>query len=179
MSLPTDVRPQPWYRQFWPWFLIALPGIIVVASFYMLYLALSHDDSRVRDNYYKEGLAINRTLAEDQRAAELGLGASLVLESGSVRVHLSGAAADAPQHLLLQFIHPLDSNRDVDLPLRGIGGGDYVAGADVALPQPLDGRWYVELHPVDDAGWRLRDALYLGGTKTAFDLRPQTGAGQP
>ena len=30
-ALPgTDLL--PWYRQFWPWFLIALPGTVVVAA---------------------------------------------------------------------------------------------------------------------------------------------------
>ena len=24
--------PPPWYRQFWPWFLFGLPGIVVVAG---------------------------------------------------------------------------------------------------------------------------------------------------
>jgi len=32
----------PWYRQFWPWFLIALPAAAVIASFITLYLAITH-----------------------------------------------------------------------------------------------------------------------------------------
>jgi hypothetical protein len=182
MTAPNDTPHQPWYRQFWPWFLIALPGVIVIASFYMLYLALSHDDSRVRDNYYKEGLAINRTLAQDQRATQLGLSASLALAEGGARVHLRGGFEAPPPQLLLQLIHPLDSDRDVDLELRAIGGGDYVTTPGAVLPQPLEGRWYIELHPVgDDDGWRLRDALYLG-QRQQLELRPQTpqpGAPQP
>jgi len=32
---------QPWYRHFWPWFVIVLLGISVSASLYMVYVAMS------------------------------------------------------------------------------------------------------------------------------------------
>ena len=32
---------QPWYRYFWPWFVILLLGSSVSASLYMVYLAAS------------------------------------------------------------------------------------------------------------------------------------------
>jgi hypothetical protein len=41
----TDSR--SWYRQFWPWFLIALPAISVVFSFATLYIAVSGADEVV------------------------------------------------------------------------------------------------------------------------------------
>lgn len=40
--LVRDTR--PWYRQFWPWLLIALPTAAVVASMITLWLAVSHKD---------------------------------------------------------------------------------------------------------------------------------------
>ena len=40
---------EPWYRQFWPWFIIALPASAVVASFFTLYLAISNPDQLVVD----------------------------------------------------------------------------------------------------------------------------------
>jgi hypothetical protein len=35
---------RPWYRQFWPWFLIVLPAASVVLSFLTLYMALEGMD---------------------------------------------------------------------------------------------------------------------------------------
>ncbi|MDH3338526.1 MAG: FixH family protein [Gammaproteobacteria bacterium] len=32
---------QPWYRHFWPWFIIVLLGSSVSASLYTVYLAIS------------------------------------------------------------------------------------------------------------------------------------------
>jgi len=37
----------PWYRQFWPWFIIALPASAVIASFISLWLAVSNPDHLV------------------------------------------------------------------------------------------------------------------------------------
>jgi uncharacterized membrane protein YadS len=41
----VDVK--PWYKQFWPWFIIALPLVSVVASFVTLWLAISKPDYEV------------------------------------------------------------------------------------------------------------------------------------
>lgn len=34
----------PWYRQFWPWFVIALVGSAVAGSLVSAYLAVNTDD---------------------------------------------------------------------------------------------------------------------------------------
>jgi len=46
---PESVQNQPWYRQFWPWFIIALPASAVIASFISLWLAVSNPDHLVVD----------------------------------------------------------------------------------------------------------------------------------
>lgn len=44
----------PWYKQFWPWFIIALPASVVVASFITLWLAISNPDPLVvNDDDYR------------------------------------------------------------------------------------------------------------------------------
>ena len=44
-----SMQNQPWYRQFWPWFIIALPASAVIASFISLWLAVSNPDHLVVD----------------------------------------------------------------------------------------------------------------------------------
>jgi hypothetical protein len=39
----------PWYKQFWPWFIIALPASVVIASFVTLWIAISNPDHLVVD----------------------------------------------------------------------------------------------------------------------------------
>jgi hypothetical protein len=36
----TDSK--PWFKQFWPWFLIALPGSVVIASMFTISLAIEN-----------------------------------------------------------------------------------------------------------------------------------------
>jgi len=37
----NDEDIQPWYRHFWPWFIIVLLGSAISASLYTVYLAVS------------------------------------------------------------------------------------------------------------------------------------------
>jgi hypothetical protein len=45
---PREQRDQrPWYRQFWPWFLIALPMIAVIGGIVTLIIAVRSSDPLV------------------------------------------------------------------------------------------------------------------------------------
>ena len=41
---------RPWYREPWPWILMAGPAIVVVASFITLWLAVTGADPVIADN---------------------------------------------------------------------------------------------------------------------------------
>jgi len=45
----TDPATIPWYRQFWPWFIIAIPSAAVIGGMVTLWLALSHPETLVVD----------------------------------------------------------------------------------------------------------------------------------
>jgi hypothetical protein len=49
-STPSPAENLPWYRQFWPWFIIALPASAVIAGFITLWLAMSRPDHLVVDD---------------------------------------------------------------------------------------------------------------------------------
>lgn len=49
--LRTDTK--PWHRQFWPWFLIAIPAISVAASFATLAIAIRNADDVVSEPGYE------------------------------------------------------------------------------------------------------------------------------
>jgi FixH len=40
MNNITPSKPTPWFKQFWPWFLISLPGTVVIASMITLSIAI-------------------------------------------------------------------------------------------------------------------------------------------
>jgi len=143
----------PWYRQFWPWFLILLPGSVVVAAIATLIIAQRGADDLVVDEYYKEGLAINRRLAKLERAAALGLSAELHVAGDGVEVLLSGPADHSELHLALS--HPLEADNDLEIVLRRGATGAYAA----RLPRPVSPHWHWHLEPPAPARWRLAGVL--------------------
>ena len=101
-------RTTPWHRQRWPWLLMLGPAIAVVASFLSLWFAATTEDGLVADDYYKRGLAINRKLERADRAAALGVAATVDVDAtGNARVALSANdAAALPVSVRLSVLHP-------------------------------------------------------------------------
>ncbi|MCE1249878.1 MAG: FixH family protein [Comamonadaceae bacterium] len=54
---------QPWWKYGHVWMLIAGPAIVVVAGFVTLWLAVRQPDPVIAEDYYRQGLEINKTLA--------------------------------------------------------------------------------------------------------------------
>jgi hypothetical protein len=66
---------EPWYRQFWPWFIIALPASAVIASFITLWLAISNPVELVvtEEDYQQLRSELKaQTVAEDNEKADAG-----------------------------------------------------------------------------------------------------------
>jgi hypothetical protein len=78
-----------------------------------VWLAFTNDDALVRDDYYREGLAINRRLDDGARARAAGLAAELRYERATraVELRLQGADDDL-QRVVLTIEHPTDATRD-------------------------------------------------------------------
>ena len=56
---------QPWYKERWPWILMAGPALVIVAGIITVWLAVISNDGLVSDDYYKQGLAVNQRLQRD------------------------------------------------------------------------------------------------------------------
>ena len=154
---------QPWYRQFWPWFLILLPASVVVAGINMVFIAHQGADDLVVDEYYKNGLAINRKLEKKDRASELGISATLRVEGEDVIVFTTGPVQDSRLQLLLS--HPLESNRDFTVALIQSVPGEYRG----RLSAEIAPRWHWALLSESEQPWRL------DGSITPSDLPPHRG----
>ena len=146
----------PWYRQFWPWFLIVLPGSVVIAAFVTLYIANRHADDLVVDEYYKDGLAINRQLAKQERARAQGYRANLSVAGERIRVDTEGI--DGQANLRLQLSHPLEADRDFTVQLKRSGPARYEA----TLPASVASHWHWILDAGENGGWRLDGSLQAG-----------------
>lgn len=87
-------------------------------------LAYRTEDGLVADDYYKQGLAINRVLKRDERARELNLSAVSSFSGERVRVVLKDAG-EAPRELRLRLIHPTRGGRDRSVSLTSTAPGIY------------------------------------------------------
>jgi uncharacterized protein len=159
--LAQDAASVPWYRQFWPWFIILLPASVVVAGAVMIVVAFNGADTLVNDNYYRDGLAINQTLDQDSLAQTLGLQAEVIFDqlSGEVIVLLSGRG-ERTDDLQLLLLHPVDALRDLTIKLLFTGSSMSTARYRADLDRRLTNRYYLRLTSVGkEASWRLNGEL--------------------
>ncbi|HDZ57619.1 MAG TPA: hypothetical protein ENI17_06290 [Pseudomonas xinjiangensis] len=150
----------PWYKQFWPWFILSILGLSVVLGLSLLFIAFTNQDSMVRDNYYKEGRAINMHLGRDNMARELNLSAAFSIDevTGEISLELNGDLGVNPADLQLDLVSPSHADRDRTIMLNRVGANQYAGQMSVGI----QGRHYVDLSdpvlPGND-GWRLTDEL--------------------
>jgi hypothetical protein len=158
---------EPWYKQFWPWFLIGLLGLSVIVGLSLLFVSIAFKDSMVRDNYYKEGRAINMHLGRDQMARDLSLVANFAIDdlTGEISLTLNGDLEVYPTILQFDLISPSHSNRDRVIALNRVTANEYAG----QMPERIEGRHYIDLSDpgrTGEAGWRLTDEIILATDRT-------------
>jgi len=153
---------RPWYREPWPWILMVAPATAVAGGAVTLWLAVSTSDGLVADDYYKQGLAINRVLHREEAAARLQVALHMEPASGTLTARLTGRAP-RPEALFVQLAHATRAGNDLRLRLAH-------AGADVyrsELPPRAPGHWRVI---VEDPRAEWRVAGEWSGTLAPFIL---------
>ncbi|MCW5624998.1 MAG: FixH family protein [Burkholderiales bacterium] len=166
MAVPMKQR---WWREPWPWLLMAGPVAAVLGGIATAWIAFSHQDGLVVDDYYRQGLAINRTLERSRAAARLGLRATVTFaEDGRrVRVILSGLAP-LPETVQLRLAHATRSGLDQNVALRRTG--DWYEGE---LVDPAAGKWNVLVEDMAHH-WRLSGLWQTDGDRVAaLDAGPR------
>lgn len=143
--------PTPWYRQFWPWFLVGILASSVIGSMLMIHLALRTQDGVVVDYYRKDGRAYREDRSRDLRARQLGLSAVLTERDSHFALELDGPADELPAQLTLRLIHPTQAHLDTSLTLHRTSGAHYRGNSG---PQ-LAGRRSIHLTPPDET-WRIQ-----------------------
>jgi len=161
-TLPFKPAPTAWYREPWPWLVMLGPAVVVVAGIVTAVIAFRGADGLVADDYYKQGLAINRVLEREHRALALHVQGTAWYsnDSGRVRAQVE-ADTKLPPVLTLRLAHPTLAGMDQTVMLRSTQPGLYEA----ALHLPESKRWLVAL---EGGNWRIvgewdgRSALRLG-----------------
>ncbi len=133
----------PWYKQFWPWFLVAIPFSSVIMGVVMIWLAVSGKDSLVKEDWYKDGMAINQELDKQNKAQQLGIHAFLTVDKNrnALFVELNNIDIRKVPELLIEFSHPTLEDKDFTLNLYLTPEQKYYS----VLPRPVEGFYYATL----------------------------------
>jgi uncharacterized protein len=166
--IQTTENSLPWYRQFWFWFVFGPLIFIIVLCVFTVSTAFHYADDVVTDNYYKDGVMINKVLQQDQRAAVLGLKAVVKFDqlTGEILVSFNKARDEAgdgvknlPKQLLLFMDNPVKKDKDQQFVLQEVSAGLY--RADLSnMPQFS---WYLTLVPESDEAKRKKAEWSLSG----------------
>ena len=154
---------RPWYREPWPWLLMAGPAIVIVAGIATTVLAVTTFDGLVADDYYKQGLGINRLLAREANARTFAVAGTVQFSADRNRVRIVLDPGAAPEQLRLSLVHPTLPAQDQAIVLVRDPSGVYTGAmrppAHAALRLRLEdgaGQWRVS------GAWRTReDAVRL------------------
>jgi hypothetical protein len=137
----------PWYREPWPWLLMAGPAAVIVAGAATIWFAVASADGLVAEDYYRQGLAINKVLAREEAARALGLSAKVDLQDGHLVVVLHG---QTPEALFAHLAHATRAGHDLRVRLAPAGEGIYQA----ELPPLPAGRWRIVIEDPRST-WRI------------------------
>lgn len=116
---------------------MAGPAVVVVAGVTTAIIAYRGADGLVADDYYKQGLGINRQIARDQVATQLHIAGEVRVGAGRVCVLLRSDDT-LPDRITLRFAHPARASED----------------RVVHLARSSDGIWEAPLADLPRSRWR-------------------------
>ncbi|MGO1625638.1 MAG: FixH family protein [Halomonadaceae bacterium] len=149
---PNAMDIKPWYKQFWPWFLISILLSSVAFGTTYAIISVKFYDGVIEQDYYEHGKAINMVLAKQDRARELGLSGDLRIDPLTPDIVFDLEGERRPDVLELKLIFPTENDRDQTFVLEHVREGRYIAQG----PEHLQYRWYLQLQPPEaDPEWRL------------------------
>lgn len=142
---------KPWYKQFWPWFLIILPLTVVVWTIITVIVFSQNSVSLVTEDYYKKGKGINIDISKQNVAKDLGLSAAAFSEGNDVVIQFNKGQLEHYPAITVMFAHRTLPDRDFTKLLTSDASGQY----RLKLDEELQGPWFIELTP-HDSQWLLQ-----------------------
>ncbi|ENM5825641.1 FixH family protein [Vibrio metoecus] len=152
---------KPWYKQFWPWFLIILPLTVVIWTVATVIVFANNSVSLVTEDYYKKGKGINIDLSKINIAKELELHATIQSEGNNVLIVFDKGQLPHYPAIQAMFAHRTLPDRDFSQLVTADAQGIY----RVKLDHELQGPWFIEITP-HDAQWLIQGRITFPTSST-------------
>ncbi|WP_417658334.1 FixH family protein [Pseudidiomarina sp.] len=148
---------KPWYKQFWPWFLMLIPFSVIVAMIITLTVASSYGDNpMVVDDYYKKGRGINAQVEKVQAAQALNIEFAFNQTDNRFTLSYSSGAPSQLTALRVSFYHSTLADKDFSVTLTADGQGVYRG----EILNNQEGKWTITITPFDNS-WRVSQQVNL------------------
>lgn len=134
---------KPWYKQFWPWFLIILPLTVVVWTIVTVIVFSNNSVSLVAEDYYKKGKGINVDLSKIHVAKDLGLNAAVSSQGNEIIIQFNKGKLDHYPAIQAMFAHRTLPDRDFSQLITADAKGNY----KITREDEMQGPWFIELTP--------------------------------
>lgn len=160
---------KPWYKQFWPWFLMLLPFSVIIAMIVTLTIASQYGDNpMVVDDYYKKGRGINVQVEKVKVAQDLNIEFSLEQHQQTFTLAYTSGAPAQLSALRVNFYHSTQAEKDFTETLTADAQGVYRG----TLKHADKGKWTITITPFDNS-WRVTQQIQLP-TYRKLAIKPLT-----
>lgn len=137
---------KPWYKQFWPWFILSLTVGVSILTLVRVVILTNHSVHLVTEDYYKKGKGINVDISRVNVTKELGLNASIRSDGDTLVIEFDKGELDHYPAITAMFAHRTLPDHDFTKLVTSDASGVYRFTLDDALQGP----WFVELTPHDE-----------------------------
>lgn len=144
----------------------------MIGGIITIWIATRDGTGLITDNYYQDGLEINRQLQQDQAAKVAEVYVTLTFSETEQQLGMTLAGnIPPPQTLELMLTSPVDPARDATFELTHTGDNHYQS----PLRKMPAGRFYLRLTP-DNNNWRLKGEVILPATgPVMIPAKPSAG----
>ncbi|MCW8335168.1 FixH family protein [Vibrio sp. SCSIO 43135] len=155
---------QPWYKQFWPWFLLFLTVGVSMLTLVRVAILTNHSVHLVTEDYYKKGKGINVDISRVNVTKELGLEAEVRSDGNSVVIQFDKGELEHYPAITAMFAHRTLPDHDFTKLVTSDARGQY----RITLDNELQGPWFIELTPHDEQ-WLIQGRVEFP-TQSAVQL---------
>ncbi len=119
----TNEQSKPWYKYWAVWLIIVLPLTAIVASGVTVYIAIIYHQAPADKSYYKEGFTQKEITIYSDKAKQMKLEATLLIDGNIGEVTFNQKLND--KSLDIKFQHPILEKKDFKIKALELSGNTY------------------------------------------------------